>query len=142
MGVFGHHNQNNNLFIFYSSFQIPSEGKTLICSMWWVGLHLITWHVFSTQIFQVQKQLLHLRCCNLFPCDKIWMWWQQIIKIIILCRTEEITINGFKLLFWLFLAVKIPMWHYFRMPGKTKKWTNDVIRLFHVKMKDSKHNCK
>jgi hypothetical protein len=48
------------------------------------------------------------------------MQWQQMIKIIIPFWTVEITINRFKLLFWLFLAVKIPCGIIFSCLAKSK----------------------
>jgi hypothetical protein len=57
---------------------------------------------------------------QLIPCDEIRMGWQQTIEIFILFWTEEITIKGFKLLFCLFLAVKIPCGIIFRCMMKSK----------------------
>jgi hypothetical protein len=57
------------------------------------------------------------------------MQQQQIIKIIIPFWTEEITIRGFELLFWLFLAVKISRGI---ICGRLAKSKNKLMTLFHV----------
>jgi hypothetical protein len=88
---------------------------TCFHSQAWTILAILIWKdpTFSESVwvlnagFNAICNLWHLRHCNLFPCDKIRMWQQQIIKIIIPFWTEKITIRGFKLLFWLFLAVEI-----------------------------------
>jgi hypothetical protein len=70
------------------------------------------------------------------------MWWQQIIKIIIPFWTEGITINRFKLLFWLFLAVKIPCGIIFGCLAKSKNELMMESDYFTWKMKDNKQNYK
>jgi len=67
---------------------------------------------------------------------------QQIIKIIIPFWTEEITINGFKLLFWIFLAVKIPRGIIFGCLAKSKNQLMMESDYFMRKRKDNKQNHK